>query len=186
MTKKNIRVLFAAYVLLAAAASAPFWYGKLADKMGWHQESPIAFADFGPDAEKFSMSSNGQALAFERLDGTWQVNGKPADQDAVRTFFDVLKTTTTGRIASRNRDNRAVYGVDETSGYALHLEQGGKTLDVIVGKAIPGGTAYYLRKTSDDTVYEASGSLRQLVTRPESNWIPDPAKEESSVVQSVP
>lgn len=186
MTKKNIRVLFAAYVLLAAAAIAPFWYGKLADRMSWHNASPIAFSDFGQDSEKFAISSNGQALSFEKKDGVWQVNGKEADQDVIKTFFEVLDSTTVGRIVSKNKDNQATYGVDETSGITVHLEQGDMTLDVIVGKNVAGSSAYYFRKTSDDTVYEANGSLRQLVTRPESNWVPDPAKEDGSVVQSVP
>lgn len=186
MTTKNIRVLIAAYVLLAAAASAPFWIGRVAGLAGWKNETPIALSEFGPEIEKFAVSSNGQALAFEKKDGAWQVNGKPADQDAIKTFFEALRTTSVGRIVSRNKENHAAYGVHEADTYALHLEEGDRSLNLLIGNIVPGQSAYYLRTTSDDTVYEATGTLRQISTRPESNWIPKPAEEGTTSSQSTP
>lgn len=180
MTTKNIRVLIAAYVLLAAAASAPFWIGRAADSIGWTEESPIAFAEFGPEIEKFAVSSNGQALAFEKIDGAWQVNGKAADQNAVKNFFEALRSTSVGRIVSRKKENHAAYGVHEADTYALHLEKGDASLNLLIGNIVPGQGAYYLRTDADDAVYEATGFLRQLATRPESNWIPEPEEGESS------
>ena len=99
---------------------------------------------------------------------------QPAKEDALKALFTALSGTTVGDLVAKNPANHAVLGVTAQAGYTLTLEQGNSKLDLIIGNPTAAGDSFYLRTKDSDNVYTASGSLRQLLTQPATDWVQPP------------
>jgi len=174
MSKKLLLILAGLLLALAAAASVPLWSGWLSEKVVPPTVAPLTLKGFGPQADRFTIKSQGQTLAFEKKSGAWQVNGAPATEDTVKAFLLAVDATTVGQLVAKNPANHASLGVSDDTAYALHLEQGQAKLDLLVGHPLPDGQSFYLRQAGSNDVYSVGGTLRQLIAQPEASWKPAP------------
>lgn len=183
MKWKTLIILGVVLAVLAVAASLPFWRGGLEKAVGTadgpETKPPIDLTGFSPtEAERIEISGNGQALIFDRQGETWILGEEPTSPEAIGFLFTALESTAVGELVARNPDNHPSLRVTADTGFYLHIEQGSRVLDLLLGpsESLPEGL--YLREEGSDNVYAATGNLLQMAAQPEIAWRPATESED--------
>jgi hypothetical protein len=109
-------------------------------------------------------------LVFERKGKVWYVNGKPADNEKVRSFLDSLTSmvieSELGKLKGRERE----FSLDKLSRYRLVLVMPNANVEIYLGKIGPTLHTRYLAVRGRDAVYLVAGSFVDDVALELKDW----------------
>lgn len=114
--------------------------------------------------------AGGKEIDLKKTDGTWRVNGQPAEQTRIDQVLEYLgKAQITSRVSS-NPDNHGSFDVGAEKGLTMTLFNGENEIQqVILGKTA-GGETVYARLPDHDEVYVLSGLSRYYLSDEENVW----------------
>ena len=177
MSEKTLRIVVGIAVLLVAAYALTAMVGgsTSADRgdAGRALVRALASAREGLAGVRIVGPEPGDSVELVRgEDGTWTVNGKPADSAAVARLEEALEGARVGHLAARNPDNHARLGVAADSTWRLELRRSGRgePVRLFVGNNGPSYPSAYARLPDSDEVYVLSGNLVSAVRRPAAEW----------------
>lgn len=114
------------------------------------------------DVDKIEINSNGKKQELAKTSGEWIVSSSgnlKADRDDVNVLLDEAKKIKKSNTVSKNPDNKASFGVDE-SGTEVKFFKGDEQLaDIFIGKSGSDFNSTYVRAAGDDNVYAAEGLI---------------------------
>lgn len=96
----------------------------------------------------------------------WQVSGKPADNNAVKSLMNNLQTIKPSRIASRSDDQWGDFQVDEHGTRVQVLEGSDMTLDIVLGRFnVEGQRSFYsyVRLSEEPDTYVARDFMKMTI-----------------------
>lgn len=177
MSEKTLRIVVGVAVLLVAAYALTAMVGgnTSADRgdAGRALVRVLAGARDGLAAVRIVGPQPGDSVELVRgEDGSWTVNGKPADSAAVARLEDALEGARVGHLAARNPDNHARLGVAADSTWRLELRRAGRgePVRLLLGNNGPSYPSVYARLPDSDEVFVVSGDLVSAVRRPAAEW----------------
>jgi Domain of unknown function (DUF4340) len=109
------------------------------------------------------------SLRLEDRDGTWTVNGYPADTAAIRRLAAGLESARVGRLVARSASNHARLGVLEDSARLVEIGPAGSP-DVVFLLGGAGADGRYVRFPPSDDVFSVPAASVRLLLRPLEEW----------------
>ncbi|MFO7260501.1 MAG: DUF4340 domain-containing protein [bacterium] len=177
MSEKTLRIIVGVAVLLVAAYALTAMVGgsTSADRDGTARTlvRALAGASKGLSLVRIVGPEPGDSVELVRGDdGTWTVNGRPADSAAVARLEEALEGARVGHLAATNPDNHKRLGVaaDSTWRLELHRASRGDPVRLLVGNNGPSYPSAYVRLPDSDEVYVLLGNLVSAVRRPAAEW----------------
>jgi len=177
MSEKTLRIVVGVAVLLVAAYALTAMVGgsTSADRgdTGRALVRALAGAREGLATVRIVGPQPGDSVELARgADGSWTVNGKPADSAAVARLEEALEGARVGHLAATNPENHARLGVaaDNTWRLELHRAGRGEPVRLFVGNNGPSYPSAYARLPDSDDVYVLLGNLVSAVRRPAAEW----------------
>jgi hypothetical protein len=112
-------------------------------------------------------------VRLERVRGAWKLT-EPVfatpDQDGIRALELALRQFRLLGMASTNPARQRLLAVDEQGTSVTFVNDDGRSINLIVGKAAPNGGSAFIRLPQSDTVYLASGLLPSVLNRDAADW----------------
>lgn len=170
MNNRTLSILLIVFLVLVAAATAPSWWPGGGDSPSRVRSLDLsAFTQSGTD--RVSMGSKGETpRVLERDGSSWKVNGKPVAATEIKDFFSALSKVADPQLVSKNKANHDKYGVTSSAGNTLVIEADGRSETYYVGRAADVPSTFYIRRSTDDRVYQVSGTLRDEVDQDLKTW----------------
>jgi hypothetical protein len=109
------------------------------------------------------------SVRLREADGTWTVNGYPADSALVRELAEGLDTARIGRLVARSASNHIRLGVTEDSATRVEIGAGGEPgVAFLLGK---GGTdGRFVRFPPSEEVFTVPAASMRLLRRSAEEW----------------
>lgn len=174
MNEKTLKVVIGAVgaliVLYAVTAMTGRRSGPAIDGDG---RALVAALDAAgePGAELIRIVGPADSIELMPGEAGWRVNGRPADEAAVRRLTDALSAARVSHLASDNPENHARLGVTPDSGWRLEVRHaGGKMRTFLVGNSGPSHPSTYVRLDGGTEVYVVRGDLGLATRRNLYEW----------------
>ncbi len=122
--------------------------------------------------DKITISKNAEEKkVIKRTQKGWNVGEYPADKEEIKRFLNEIKTIKVDHIVSKNKENHALYQVDDRNGDRITLFEGGKQIfSFIAGKEAAGPRSLYIRVKDDDRVYQTISDIRWFLNFSVNDW----------------
>ena len=167
MKLRQLKVIFAALaVLIVAYAAVQLLSGN---RRGSGGDSIAASVRDGFSAVRVLTPDAADSVRLEEADGTWTVNGYPADSSLVRQLAEGLDTARVGRLVARSATNHARLGVSEDSARRIEIGPvGNPGATFLLGR---GGTdGRFVRFPPSDDVFAVPAASVRLFGRSAEDW----------------
>ena len=167
MKLRQLKVIFAVLaVLLVAYAAVQLLSG---DRRGSGGDSIAASVRDGFSAVRVLTPDAADSVRLEEADGTWTVNGYPADSSLVRQLTEGLDTARVGRLVARSAANHVRLGVSEDSARRIEIGPvGNPGATFLLGR---GGTdGRFVRFPPSDDVFAVPAASVRLFGRSAEDW----------------
>lgn len=168
MTRGQVKTIFAVLGILVLAYA-------VTRLLGGGDGPPGGGLDLGArveaDVERISVQGGGTgpAVTLEREDGTWTVNGYPADTARVRQAIAGLDTARATRLVARSSANHARLGVADDSSCLVEIGPAAEpALRFHLGGR--GREGRYVRLAGDDAVYVMPEAAVGFLDREAEDW----------------
>jgi hypothetical protein len=112
-------------------------------------------------------------VRLEKVRGAWRVTSPVfavPDQESMRALDQALRQFRLLGMASTNPDRQRLLAVDEQGTSVAFVNDDGRSVTLIVGKAAPNGGSAFVRQPQSDTVYLAAGLLPSVLNRDVADW----------------
>jgi len=167
MSSRQLKAIFGALVVLVLAYAAVQFLSGNGHRSGGN-DIVAAVRDgislvriLGPGAE--------DSVRLEEADGSWTVNGYPADSALVRQLSEGLDTAQIGRLVARSVTNHARLGVAEDSARRIKIGPAGAPyVEFLLGRGGPDGR--YVRFPSSDEVFSIPAASMRLLAHSAEEW----------------
>ncbi|MCK5483336.1 MAG: DUF4340 domain-containing protein [Gemmatimonadetes bacterium] len=167
MSSRQLKAIFGALVVLVLAYAAVQFLSGNGHRSGGN-DIVAAVRDgislvriLGPGAE--------DSVRLEEADGSWTVNGYPADSALVRQLSEGLDTAQIGRLVARSVTNHARLGVAEDSARRIKIGPAGDPyVEFLLGRGGPDGR--YVRFPSSDEVFSLPAASMRLLAHSAEEW----------------
>ncbi len=121
----------------------------------------------------YPKSQKGKEVRLVKENDVWKVvldNEKkaPVAKNKVKGIFDQLLSVKPNRLVAREKEKWTAYEVDSTATRVIVMEDGKKTLDLVIGRfnfKQPRSMSTYVRLFNDTDVYEVDGFLSMSFNR---------------------
>jgi len=121
----------------------------------------------------YPKSQKGKDVKLIKETDGWKVvldNGKkaPVAKNKVKGIFEQLLSVKPNRLVAREKEKWSAYEVDSTATRVVIMENGKKTLDLVIGRfnfKQPRSMSTYVRLFNDNDVYEVDGFLSMSFNR---------------------
>ncbi len=111
------------------------------------------------------------ALLVRRDSSTWQVNGHPASQAAVKELLDALADSSKrSEVVAERPSSHAGLGVDSAGSRVRIAGRDSVLADLVVGHRTTDLSGGYLRLANDSVVHLVGGRLTEVLTRSADDW----------------
>lgn len=167
MSSRQLKTIFAVLtVLVLAYATVRLLSGD--DRRSGGDDIVAAVQDgfslvraLGPGAE--------DSVRLEEVDGSWTVNGYPADTSLIRQLTDGLDTAHVGRLVARSATNHARLGIEDDLAWRIEIgPPGDPDITFLLGG---GGTdGRYARFPPSDEVFAVPVASVYLLGRSVEEW----------------
>jgi hypothetical protein len=95
----------------------------------------------------------------------------PAEQTQVAAMLDALKEFRAGDLVSEKLERHAEFEVDEAKGVRVKvMQEGGKPLEIVVGKTAKAGGGVYVREPGGKPVWTTQSALAWQVRKDAKGW----------------
>lgn len=169
MKPKTLISLLGIFTLLLIGVTAPQWMDSFSSPdtdevitadINWNQFSAESI-------NTISMKTSEKENILQKQDQQWMINEFLASSSEVESFFTELTSTTISEIASKNPSNHAKLGVTPQTGVLLTLDQ---DQSFFVGNSGYQYNTFFVRKSDEDHVYLAEGSLGTKLRQSLDHW----------------
>ena len=170
--KSNTNTAFLAlFVLLALAASFPFWKGYLPFGKGSPAPSGFDFSTLEKDKiNKIVIKNADEEKVLVKEGGSWKIGGFEVSSAEIDRFFEALTGLEIGELVSKNPENHANFGLGEGEGITLVLSGGNKSATFVIGRVGPARDSFYIKRKDGEQIYSARGNLRSQLLQDSSQW----------------
>lgn len=169
MNNSNTKLLAGIFAILLLIAMAPYalqrfnWGQKKVDNLGIGQIKKEGI-------DKVIIKSGGEKVELFKKDGKWLVGKFTVSKSLIDDFLMTFSGITEEGLVSKNKDNQSEFGVDEQTGTSLTLYANNKEYAYVLGKAGSTAGSFYIRKSKENNVYLANGSLKEKVFTTVDAW----------------
>lgn len=175
MNEKTLRVVIGAVVALVVlyAVVAMTGRGSSGPASDGDGRALVAALEAAGESGAELIRIVGPADSMELTPGEtgWRVNGRPADEGAVRRLLDALAEARVSHLASDNPENHGRLGVTPDAGWRLEVRHpGGKTRKFVIGNSGPSHPSTYVRLDEGTEVYVVRGDLGFATRRGLHEW----------------
>jgi len=173
--KKNILILSTVFVLMLVVYLLVERPGTDIYRDRGKKSGPV-FPDLKQDSVRaVEIKGSRYSVTLRKTDKEWMVDdgeGFPADEEAVESLLQDVAAMTYSEIASENKENHALFEVDDLKGVKVRLLDGKNQplAAFIVGKFGQGPEISYIREDGANTVTLQKGLHRFRFDQPAQNW----------------
>ncbi|MBI4538708.1 MAG: DUF4340 domain-containing protein [Gemmatimonadetes bacterium] len=171
MSEKALKTVLGIVAALVAAYAITYFVRTLA---GGESSSALGDALQRVNVEsvqEMRITGTTDTIVLSRDGASWKVNGHRADTASVGRLWSALSGTRVGDVVAENPTNHARLGVAADSAWTVEVRTAaGDTTRFLVGKAGPVYPSLYARMPDGDRVHLVTGDLRNVITRPLSDW----------------
>lgn len=133
----------------------------------------LALPRLSPEAvERVSFIRGVDTIALVRQGTAWQVNGSPADVQAVGSFLTASSDTSwQSELVSQSAVSHQRLGLDSTAALRLVVAGGAApALDLFIGGRGPDFEGFYVRRAGENAAYLVRGKFVEASTRSADEW----------------
>lgn len=132
----------------------------------------IDFSVYTKDSvSEFSIAKEGEEdKVFKKEDSGWKINGYKASNEEVFKFLENVSSLKVGNVVSKNSENFSNFGLDNASAYKVTFNLNGAENTFLIGNFGSIANTFYMRKKDANEIYEATGSIRALMSQSLSFW----------------
>jgi len=128
----------------------------------------LSFRGLEPEAVTAIEIEGPNPVQLRKQDGVWMVEGKRADEAAVKRLLDAVAAVDTSNLVTRNTTRFAELEVEGDKAVRVKLLAGDATVaDFVVGSAASGGS----NVRSGDVVYTVAGMYRGAFSHARTGWL---------------
>jgi hypothetical protein len=167
MKLRHLKAIFAALaVLIVAYAAVQLLSGNGSGSGG---DRIAASVREGFSTVRVLTPNAADTVHLQEADGTWTVNGYPADSALVRQLAEGLDTARVGRLVARSVTNHERLGVSDDSARRIEIGQAGDPgIMFLLGR---GGTdGRFVRFPPSDDVFAVPSASVRLLGRSAEEW----------------
>jgi hypothetical protein len=185
MDKKFLKIVIAAFIVLAVIALFPWIEGRISSsKKDTQKNISVDLSGFTKDSvDKVVIKKMEEENVLQKKEGKWQIGQDEADEAKIDQLFEDFAEMKVVEAAAQNEANHAKFEVTKETGYQLIISQGGKDTVFYVGKADNGGAGFYIRKEGIKNVYLMEGHLRDDLALAADKWKKATEQKEASPVK---
>lgn len=172
MSEKTLRVVVWVVVALVAVYAVGSVAGRLVGGGEAGGELAAALARVSAESvQEVRIAGPTDTVVLVRDGAAWKVNGFVADSSSVNRLWAAVSGSRVAEVVAENPANHGRLGVAADSAWAVEFRRvGGEAARLLLGKSGPIYPSAYARLPHEDRVYLLTGDLRNVVTRPVSDW----------------
>ncbi len=171
MSSKSMIILLGLFIILLAAASAPWWSGPLGLRAPRSVEADLGFSAVTPEwTEEITIRKGGQQKRLVKGREGWSINGFKASGKEVEDLFEVIGGLRVESLVSRNPANHGGFDATEEKGYVVTFSGGGASRTYLIGRRGPGPGSFYAKKEGSERLYLVSGRLLEKLSQDVTAW----------------
>lgn len=157
-------ILIAVVVLLAAA----IYIVKFTEqKQETVPEVTAWYENFNKDqVDQVEITNKENKIILVKQDGVWHQEEGQADTSLVQAMLDKAADIKVGDPVTSSSDKQQIFQVDENGVNVIFYSNNQKVIDFYLGKSTPDFSGVYVRKNTDNNIYEVKERLSLHFTYP--------------------